>query len=119
MSRVRHGPASRHRHKKVIALARGHKGLRHRLFRRARESVTHALAYAYRDRRNRKRQFRQLWITRINAAARLHGLTYGRLIDGLHRAGVQLDRKALAELAVRDPTAFASVAQVAQAALSA
>lgn len=118
MSRVRHGPASRARHKKVIALARGHKGVRHRLFRRAHESVIHALAYSYRDRRNRKRQFRQLWITRINAAARLNGLSYGRLIDGLNKAGVQLDRKALAELAVRDPTAFASVAQAAQAALS-
>ena len=117
MSRVRHGPASRARHKKVIALARGHKGVRHRLYRRASESATHALAYAYRDRRDRKGQFRRLWIQRINAAARQHGLTYSRLIAGLKAAGVQLDRKVLADIAVRDAPTFEALAGQAKAAL--
>ena len=117
MSRVKHGPASRARHKKVIALAKGHKGVRHRLFKRANESVLHSLAYAYRDRRDRKGQFRRLWIHRINAAARLNGLSYSRLMNGLKSAGVELDRKILADLAVRDPAAFSKVADQAKAAL--
>jgi large subunit ribosomal protein L20 len=117
MSRVRHGPASRARHKKVIALAKGHKGVRHRLFRRANESVLHSLSYAYRDRRDRKGQFRRLWIQRINAAARLHGLSYSRLISGLKASGVELDRKILADLAVRDSAAFGKLAEQAKAAL--
>jgi large subunit ribosomal protein L20 len=114
MSRVKHGPASRARHKKVIALAKGHKGVRHRLFRRANESVLHSLSYAYRDRRDRKGR---LWIQRINAAARLHGLSYSRLISGLKASGVELDRKVLADIAVLDEAAFGKLAEQAKAAL--
>jgi len=100
-------------------MAKGHKGLRHKIFRRANESVLHALDYAYRDRRDRKGQFRRLWIMRINAAAREHGLTYGRFINGLSKAGVDLDRKVLADLAVREPEAFASIAEQAKTAQAA
>ena len=118
MTRVRSGPVSRRRHKKIIKQAKGHRGVRHKLFKRANESVMHALQYAYEHRRDRKADFRRLWITRINAAARLHGLSYSRLINGLARAGVEIDRKVLADLAVRDEAAFAQIAQKAQAALS-
>ena len=100
-------------------MAQGHRGQRHRLIRRANESVLHALDYAYRDRRDRKGQFRRLWIQRINAAARSEGLTYGRLIDGLTKAGVQVDRKMLADLAVRDSAAFAALVGSAKSALAA
>lgn len=117
MSRVKRGVTGRRRHKKILRMARGHRGLRHTIFRRANESVLHALDYAYRDRRDRKGQFRRLWIMRINAAAREQGLTYGRLIDGLNKAGVGVDRKVLADLAVRDPSAFAAVASQAKGAL--
>lgn len=117
MSRVKRGVTARRRHKKIIKLARGHRGQRHKLFRRANESVLHALDYAYRDRRDRKGQFRRLWIMRINAAAREQGLTYGQLIDGLNKASVAVDRKLLADLAVRDPSAFAAIASQAKAAL--
>ena len=117
MSRARGRVAAHRRHKKMLARARGHKGQRHRLFRRASESVVHALDYSYRDRRDRKGQFRRLWITRINAAARAHGMSYGHLIDGLHKAGVEVNRKILADLAVRDPNAFASLAATAKGAL--
>ena len=117
MSRVKHSPASRARHKKVIALAKGHKGVRHRLFKRANESVLHSLSYAYRDRRDRKGQFRRLWIQRINAAARLHGLSYSRFVAGLKAAGVELDRKVLADIAVRDEATFGKLADQAKAAL--
>ncbi len=99
-------------------MAKGHKGLRHKVFRRANESVLHALDYAYRDRRDRKGQFRRLWIMRINAAARENGITYGRFINGLSKAGVDLDRKVLADLAVREPEAFASIAERAKTALA-
>ena len=99
-------------------MAKGHKGLRHKIFRRANESVIHALDYAYRDRRDGKSQFRRLWIMRINAAARENGITYGRFINGLSRAGVELDRKVLADLAVREPEAFASIAEQAKTALA-
>ena len=119
MSRVKRGVTARRRHKKIIKLAKGHRGPRKKLFRRANESVMHALRYAYRDRRDRKGQFRRLWIMRINAAARLHGISYSRLIAGLTRAGVEVDRKVLADLAVRDDAAFAQVAEKAKAALSA
>jgi large subunit ribosomal protein L20 len=118
MSRVKRGVTARKRHKKIIALAKGHKGSRHKLFRRANESVLHALDYAYRDRRDRKSQFRRLWIQRINAAARLQGLTYGQLINGLSKAKVTIDRKILADLAVRDPTAFNLIATQAKSALT-
>src|SRR3990170_2711983 len=119
MSRVKRGVTARRRHKKILELAKGHRGQRHKNFRRANESVLHALDYAYRDRRDRKGQFRRLWIMRINAAAREQGLTYGRLIDGLNKAGIAIDRKMLADLAVRDSTAFAAVASQAKAALGA
>ena len=118
MSRVKRGVTAHRRHKKILKMAKGHKGLRHKIFRRANESVLHALDYAYQHRRDRKGQFRRLWIMRINAAAREQGLTYSRLINGLMKAGVQLDRKVLADLAVRDPVAFASVADRAKAALA-
>ena len=117
MSRVKRGVPARKRHQKIIKMAKGHKGVRHKLFRRANESVMHALHYAYRDRRDRKGQFRRLWIMRINAAARLNGLTYGRLIDGLNKAHVAIDRKVLADIAVRDPAAFSAVASQAKSAL--
>ena len=115
MPRVKRGVPAHKRHKKVLALTKGHWGARHRLYRTAHESMLHALAYAYRDRRNRKRDFRRLWIQRINAAARANGITYSRLIAGLARANVTVDRKMLAELAVNDPTAFTQMVKVAQA----
>ena len=118
MARVKRGVTARKRHKKILKMAKGHRGLRHKIFRRANESVLHALDYAYRDRRDRKGQFRRLWIMRINAAARLNGLTYGRLIDGLNKASIAIDRKVLADLAVRDPNTFAAIAQQAKAALA-
>lgn len=116
MSRVKRGVAGHARHKKILNLAQGHKGQRHRLFRRANESVLHALSYAYRDRKDRKAEFRALWIMRINAAARLHGTTYSRLMDGLRKAGVAIDRKILADLAVRDDAAFGKLCDTATAA---
>ena len=116
MARVKRGVTGHARHKKIINMAKGHKGQRHRLFRRANESVTHALAYAYRDRRDRKSQFRRLWILRINAAVREHGLTYSRFIDGLAKAGVTLDRKVLADIAVRDSQAFGRLVETARSA---
>lgn len=118
MSRIKRGVAGHARHKKVLAQTKGHKGQRHRLFRRANESLLHALQYQYRDRRDQKGQFRRLWILRINAAARLHGLSYSRLIDGLNKAGIILDRKVLADLAVRDENAFGELATRAKAALA-
>lgn len=117
MSRVKRGVTARARHKKIVAMAKGHKGQRHRIFRRANESVMHALRYAYFHRRERKGDFRRLWIARINAAARLEGLSYSRLMDGLHKAGVVIDRKALADIAVRDPGAFGAIVARAKAAL--
>ena len=116
MARVKRGVTGHARHKKIIDMAKGHKGQRHHLFRRANESVTHALAYAYRDRRDKKGQFRRLWILRINAAVRQHGLTYSRFIDGLAKAGVTLDRKVLADLAVRDSQAFGKLVETAKSA---
>ena len=111
MPRVKRGVTARARHKKIIGLATGHKGQRHRVYRRANESVLHALDYAFGHRRERKGDFRKLWIARINAAARLNGTTYSRLIDGLSKASIMVDRKMLADLAVREPQAFALLAQ--------
>jgi large subunit ribosomal protein L20 len=108
-------PAHR-RHKKILGLAKGHKGQRHRVFKRANESVLHSLDYAYRHRRERKGDFRKLWIARINAGARLNGLSYSRFIHGLNKAGVVIDRKMLADLAVRSPAAFSELAKKASAA---
>ncbi len=118
MPRVKRGVTARARHKKVLKKARGYYGARSRVFRVAKQAVTRAGQYAYRDRRQRKRQFRSLWIARINAAARLHGLSYSRLIDGLHKADIQIDRKVLADLAVHDPEAFGKIAEQARSALS-
>ena len=117
MPRVKGGPRARHRHKKVLKLTKGQKGTKHALFRRANEAMLKSLWYAYRDRRNRKRDFRRLWITRINAAARLNGLSYSRFMHGLGKAGVEIDRKILAELAVNDAEAFARLVEVAKGAL--
>jgi large subunit ribosomal protein L20 len=114
MPRVKRGFTSRHRHTKALKLAKGYRGARSRLIRTARETVDRALVYAYRDRKVRKREFRNLWIVRINAAVREHGLSYSRFIAGLNKAEVALDRKMLADLAVSDPAGFAAVAQLAK-----
>jgi large subunit ribosomal protein L20 len=111
--RVKTGYRTRHRHKKVLNLAKGFRGGRSKLFRTAADSVDKALDYAFRDRRVRKRDFRRLWIARINAAARINNLSYSQLIHGLKLANVDLDRKVLAELAISDPAGFARVAQMA------
>ncbi len=115
MPRAKGGPRPHLRHKKVVKLGKGRRGAYHRLFKRANEGMLHALWYAYRDRRNRRRDLRRLWITRINAAARLNGISYSRLINGLKKADIQLDRKSLADLAVRDAAAFAKVVEAAKA----
>lgn len=115
MSRATNNPASRARRKKVLDRARGYYGGRSKLNRSASETVDRALVYAYRDRRNKKRDFRRLWITRINAAARIHGLNYSRLICGLKAAKVEIDRKILADLAVKDEQSFAKIAELAKA----
>ncbi len=118
MPRAKNAAASHRRRKKIIKLARGYWGRRNRLYRTAREAVNRGWAYAYRDRRRRKRDFRRLWITRINAAARQNGLTYGQLIHGMKLARIEIDRKVLAELAINDPPAFAVVVNTARAQLS-
>ena len=119
MPRVKGGRSEPKRHKKVLAQTKGHHGQRHRIYRRANESLLHALDYAYRHRRERKADFRRLWIQRINAAARLNGLSYSTFINGLRKANIEIDRKVLADLAVREPEAFAEVAEQAKAALEA
>jgi large subunit ribosomal protein L20 len=119
MPRVRKSPASRQRRKKIMKAARGYYGSRSKLLRTATESVDRGMKYAYRDRRNRKREFRSLWILRINAAARPYGLSYSRFISGLKKANVALDRKVLAEMAVRDQASFGRLAEIAGSALSA
>ncbi len=115
--RVKRGYKARHRRKKVLKLARGYQGGRSKLFRTAADAVDKALMYAYRDRKVRKRQFRRLWIVRINAGARMNNLSYSKFINGLKQANVELDRKVLAELAVSDPYAFSQLAQTASAQL--
>ena len=119
MPRVKRGFKARRRRKKILKLAKGFVGGRRRLYRQARETLERGLVYAYRDRRVKKRTFRRLWNVRINAAARLNGLSYSRLIHGLTRAEIALDRKILAALAVHDPDAFAAVAEVAKERLAA
>jgi large subunit ribosomal protein L20 len=114
MARVKRGVAAHKRHKRLLAQAAGRRGTRSTLVRPAREALFHALVYAYRDRRARKRDMRRLWIERINAASRLHGMPYNRLISGLKAAGVEVDRKILADLAVRDEAAFAAVVETAK-----
>jgi large subunit ribosomal protein L20 len=114
MPRVKRGVASRRRRKRVLKQAKGYYGGRSRLFKTAREAVERGLRYAYRDRKQRKREFRGLWITRINAAAREHGLSYSRFMHGLQEAGVEVDRKNLADIAVADPKTFAELAELAK-----
>ena len=117
MARGKRGVVAKARHKKILDKAKGYYGARSKLFKTAKQAVIKAGQYAYRDRRQRKRQFRALWITRINAAARLHGLSYSRLINGLNLAKIDIDRKVLADIAVRDPDAFGAIAARANAAL--
>jgi large subunit ribosomal protein L20 len=118
MSRVKGGFVTRRRHNKILKLAKGYRGMRRSRFSTAKETVTHALKYATRDRIHKKRNFRRLWIARINAAARLHGLSYSAFMHGLKLAGINLDRKILADLAVYDASAFASIAEQAKTARS-
>jgi large subunit ribosomal protein L20 len=117
MPRVKSNVARLKRKNKVMAQAKGYRGGRSKLWKAAKESVERAARYAYRDRRNRKRDFRRLWIIRINAAARIHELSYSRFMNGLRRAGVDINRKMLADIAVRDPEAFGKLAEVAKASL--
>ncbi len=117
MARVKGGPYSHRRHKRVLKFTQGQFGSRHRLIRRANEARLKSMWYASRDRRNRKRDLRRLWITRINAAARLNGMSYSQFIYGMKKADIQLNRKVLADLAVRDPKAFTTVVEKAKAAI--
>ena len=119
MPRAKRGTKGRHRHKKILKLAKGNVGGRRKQYRQARETVERGLVYAYRDRRVRKREFRGLWIVRINAAAREHGLSYSQLMHGLKQGGIGVDRKMLADIAVRDPAGFQEFAQMAKAHLAA
>src|ERR1035437_4587401 len=114
MPRVKRGFKARHRRNKILKLAKGYRGARSKLFRSATEAVDRALNYAFRERRVKKRDFRSLWITRINAAARINGLSYSKLIHGLKLATVEIDRKVLADLAVTDPRGFAEIASLAK-----
>src|SRR5689334_16365684 len=117
MARVKRGVTAHARHKKVLELAKGYRGRNSSAYRIALEKVEKALRYAYRDRRNKKRDFRGLWIQRINAAAREHGLTYSQFMNGILKAGIEVDRKVMADLAVREPAAFKALVEQAQAAL--
>lgn len=116
MTRVKGGKVSRRRHNKVLKQTKGHYGTSHRLYRRANEAMMKSLKYAYRDRRNHRRELRRLWIARINAAARQNGLSYNKFMYGLKQAEIELDRKVLADLAVRDSAAFAELVEIARAA---
>ena len=117
MPRVKRGVTAKARHKKIMKLAKGYYGARSRVYRVAKQAVIKAGQYAYRDRRQKKRQFRSLWITRINAAARECGLSYSRFIDGLNKAGIELDRKVLADMAVHDKQGFAAIVEQVKASL--
>ena len=119
MPRVKRGVTARARHKKVLALAKGFRGRRGNVFRIAKEAVMKAGQYAYRDRRAKKREFRRLWIARINAGSRALGLTYSKFIAGIKKASIEIDRKVLADMAVNDPAAFASIVEKAKAQLAA
>jgi len=118
MSRVKRGVTARAKHKKVLAKAKGYYGARSRVFRVAKQAVIKAAQYAYRDRRQRKREFRALWIIRINAAARQHGMTYGTFMNGLKKSAIELDRKVLADIAVHDKAAFETLIEQAKASLA-
>lgn len=117
MTRIKRGMNKRRRHKKMLKATKGHKGVRHTLYRRAHESLIHALAYSYAHRKEKKGDMRKLWNIRINAAARANGTTYSRLIHGLKLAGVEINRKMLADIAIRDPQAFSKIAEQAKAQL--
>ena len=117
MPRVKRAVHAHKKRRKVLEQARGYWGLKHSSYKRAKEQVDHSLVYAYRDRKNRKRTFRRLWIVRINAAARANGLSYNQFVAGLRKADITLDRKVLADLAVNDPAAFGAIAAQAKAAL--
>lgn len=119
MARVKRGVTTHARHRKILKLAKGYRGRNSKNFRIALEKVEKALRYAYRDRRNKKRDFRGLWIQRINAGVRQHGLTYSRFINGIKLAGIEMDRKVLADLAAREPATFKAIVDQAQAALTA
>ena len=118
MSRVKRGVIAHARHKKILNMAKGYRGRNKKVFRVAVEKVEKALQYAYRDRRAKKRNFRSLWIQRINAATRLHDMTYSRFISGLNKAGIELDRKVLADIALKEPANFAKLVEAAKGALS-
>lgn len=115
LSRVKRGVTARHRHKKVLVLTKGHRATKHSLYRRAHESMLHSLSYAYAHRRQRKGDMRRLWIARVNAASRAHGLTYGQLIHGLKESGTEINRKVLADMVVSEPAAFAHLVTMAKA----
>jgi large subunit ribosomal protein L20 len=117
MPRVKRGVAAHKKHKKVLQMVEGHRGTRRRLFRPAHESLMRSMAYMYRDRRNRKRDMRRLWIIRINAAARMYGVSYSKLIHAIHAANIEVDRKILAEMAVNDEAAFGELVKTALAAI--
>jgi len=119
VARVKRAVNAHKKRRSTLDRAAGYRGQRSRLYRKAKEQVTHSLVYAYRDRKVRKRMFRRLWITRINAAARQRGLSYNQFVNGLGKAGIELDRKVLADLAVSDPAAFGAIADAAKAALEA
>lgn len=119
MPRVSRGVTAHARHKKILALAKGYRGARRNVYRVAKQAVTKAGQYAYRDRRQRKRQFRALWIARINAASRINGLSYSRFVSGLKKASIEIDRKVLADIAVHDKDGFSVLAEKAKSALSA
>jgi large subunit ribosomal protein L20 len=119
MPRVKNNVARLRRKNQILAEAKGYFGRRKNLYKTAKEAVERARKYAYRDRKNRKREFRRLWIVRINAAARINGLSYSRLVDGLRRSGIEIDRKVLADIAVRDPRAFEQIASAAKTSLAA
>lgn len=112
MPRVKRGVAAHHRHKRMLALTKGHRATKHSLFRRAHESMLKSLSYAYAHRRDRKGDMRRLWIVRVNAASRAHGLTYGQFIDGLRKSGVGINRKMLADMAVKAPAAFTNLVTI-------
>ena len=114
MPRIKRGTTVRRRHKKILAMTKGHRGARHSLFRTANESLLKSLSYAYRHRRERKGDMRRLWISRINAASRAHGLTYGQFIDGLKKSGIEINRKILADMAVAEPEAIANLVTIAR-----
>lgn len=115
--RVKTGPVTQRRHKKILEITKGQRGSKHRLFKRANEAMMKSLEYSYRDRRNRKREFRRLWIARINAASRENGMSYSQFMNGLNKAGIELDRKVLADIAMHDAASFGKLVETARAAV--